>query len=330
MSFIEWVAVSDEALIAADCDGNSICIDITDELRPLFREMNTPGTPASTRALLDGAIARSFEGREPPPLRMTLSRYVLDLVSAYHNSTRTPGHFRRAAQRFAGIGRPDLASYLEKHAREETGHDRLALKDLNALGYDAENLVRNLVPDGVRGLVDLFDRFVDGPYPIGTIGYSYAFERTALIKGQSEVDAIVALCPPGVDAVRFLRSHSSLGSEASHVEDLVEFIAGLPASDRIQIVQAAHRTARVMFERGCWHRALSDADVDVLLADSNKVQACKRDALQHLERDGPTLAVAAMISDIRGCGLGPTYDAQLAVGVHLRDEAGVRDWIAQF
>jgi hypothetical protein len=48
------------------------------------------------------------------------------------------------------------------------------------------------------------------------------------------------------DATRFLRSHSSLGSEASHVEETIEFVASLPANDHIKVVQETYESALIM------------------------------------------------------------------------------------
>ena len=56
------------------------------------------------------------------------------------------------------------------------------------------------------------------------------------------------MCPDGVDATRFLRSHSSLGSEANHVADTIDFVASLPADDRIKVVQETYQSALIMAE----------------------------------------------------------------------------------
>jgi len=99
-------------------------------------------------------------------------------------------------------------------AREETGHDRLALKDLRALGVPGERLVANFIPEGIKPLCKRFDDLCAEDYPIGCIGYSYCLERIAALKEKTDIEKVHALCPDGVDATRFLRSHSSLGSEA--------------------------------------------------------------------------------------------------------------------
>lgn len=217
---------------------------------PFATRMTGAGAPGSTVGLLDGAINLGFAEIErnlaaPEP---TIAGYVFALISAYHTSVDTPRNLLRAARRFEQLGRPEVTAYLEDRAREETGHDRLALKDLRALGMPAERLVANFLPDGIRTLCKLFDDLCAEDYPIGCIGYSYCLERIAALKGASDIARVKAICPEGVDATRFLRSHSGLGSEASHVRETIDFVAALPANDRIAVVRETYRSAAVMAE----------------------------------------------------------------------------------
>ena len=248
----EWVVVSNDVSIIATDAGDLWFHELADcrEFSPFAAPMTGAGSPRSTALLLNGAIALGFgtEGCEVQESAATLPKYVFNLIGAFHNSRRTPGHFRQAAARFREIGRDEVADYLERHAKEETGHDRLVLKDLRALKLPAERIVENLVPAGVKPLNDLFDRLSSADYPIGCIGYSYCFESTAALKQKEDVDAMQALCPDGIDASRFMRTHSALGSEVDHVDDLIAFIAALPAADRIAIVQATYETAVLIAE----------------------------------------------------------------------------------
>jgi pyrroloquinoline quinone (PQQ) biosynthesis protein C len=246
----EWVVVADEVAIIAQEAGQFWFAELGTHraFMPFASPMTGPGAPGSTAGLLNGAIALAFGSEGAPPCAASLPRYVFDIAGTYHNARRTPGHFRSAAKRLRKFDRPDLADYLEVHAREETGHHNLVLKDLRALGLPAERLVANLVHEGIGPLCEFFDRLVETEYPIGCIGYSYCFESTAALKREEEVAALTALWPKGIDAGRFLRTHSGIGSEASHVQDMVEFIAGLPAEDRIAIVLATYATAMIMVE----------------------------------------------------------------------------------
>lgn len=243
----EWVVVSKNIAIISSDSGEYwfLNLDSFGDSLPFTSPMTGKGSRGSTDALLSGSIALGL-GRAPGAAKncaTSFPRYVLDLVGSYHNSRRTVGNYLKAAKRFRLIDRPDLASYLERHAREENGHERLALRDLSALNLPARRIVENLIPDGVASLCELFDRLSSSDYPVGCIGYSYFFESSAAKRTKADVDAMQALCPQGVDASRFMRAHSSLGSEVDHVRDMIGFIAGLPASDRTEIVKATYETA---------------------------------------------------------------------------------------
>jgi pyrroloquinoline quinone (PQQ) biosynthesis protein C len=260
---VEWVSVSEDLAIVSRETGEFWFLDLYEDLIPFTRPMTRNGARGSTAGLLNGAVALGFasEGDDVKRGTISLPKYVLDLIGSYHISRRTPNHFSRAAERFRELRRPDLAMYLETHGREETGHDRLVLKDLRALGLPAERIVANFVPEGMQPLCELFDRLCAAEYPVGCIGYCYCFESTAALKQKSEVEALEALCPEGIDASRFLRTHSGLGSELAHVEELIDFIASLPASDRIEIVKAAYETALAMANRLRRDGRMSDAAI---------------------------------------------------------------------
>jgi hypothetical protein len=249
----EWVKVTDDVSIIARESGEvwfHTASGTKDKLDPFARPMTGAGASGSTILLLDGAINLGFAKIEKRMARPepTLPGYVVALIGAYHTSVHTPRNLRRAAKRFEELGRPEVAAYLELRAREETGHDRLALKDLRALGVPGERLVASFMPDGIEPLCKRFDDLCAEEYPIGCIGYSYCLERIAALKQESDIEKVRALYPDGVDATRFLRSHSSLGSEASHVAETIEFVASLPANDRISVVRETYRSALIMAE----------------------------------------------------------------------------------
>jgi hypothetical protein len=249
----EWVNVTGDVCIVARDSGEvwfHTSDTAKDEHGPFAAPMTGAGATGSTIKLLDGAINLGFAGIEKRLARpeLTLAGYAMALIGAYHTSVDTPRNLRRAAKRFEELGRPEVAAYLEVRAREETGHDRLALKDLRALGVPGERLVANLMPEGIAPLCKHFDDLCVEHYPIGCIGYSYCLERIAALKQKDDIEKVQAMCPSGADATRFLRSHSCLGSEVSHVEETIEFVASLPANDRISVVQETYRSALIMAE----------------------------------------------------------------------------------
>ncbi len=249
----EWVNVKGDVSIIARESGEVWFYSPNgppEDADPFAMSMTGSGSLGSTVGLLDGAINLGFTGIEknlatPAP---TIVGYAIALIGAYHTSVDTPRNLLRAARRFEELGRPEVTAYLEERAREETGHDRLALKDLRALGLPGERLVANFIPEGIEPLCKRFDELCAEDYPIGSIGYSYCLERIAALKQASDIEKVKAICPDGIDATRFLRSHSSLGSEVAHVQETIAFVASLPANDRIKVVQETYESAVIMAE----------------------------------------------------------------------------------
>lgn len=231
---------------------------------PFAKPMTGAGSAGSTVKLLDAAIHLGFASIEqrlaqPEP---TLAAYVVALAGCYHTSVHTPRNLCGAANRFKELGRPEVALYLEDRAREETGHDRLALKDLRALGVPAERLVASFIPEGIKPLCERFDDLCAQDYPIGCIGYAYCLERISALKQQADIDRVRALYPADVDATRFLRTHSGLGSEVAHVEEAIQFIASLPANDRISVIRETYTSASIMAEG--YNRELLKSDAEII------------------------------------------------------------------
>jgi pyrroloquinoline quinone (PQQ) biosynthesis protein C len=272
----EWVRVAGETAIIARESGEVWfhALDGRDAEGAAFAQcMTGGGTLVSTTGLLDGAISLAFEqtASQPAAQSPNLLSYIYALAGAYHTAKDTPRNLLWAADHFKEIGRPEVTAYLEMRALEETGHERLALKDIRALGLPAERIVANLVPVGIKPLCDLFERFCFKDYPIECIGFSYCSERIAALKPKAEIDAVQSLFPAGVDATRFLRSHSSLGSEVSHVEETIEFVASLPAEDRIKVVQATYETALLMAEGRRLESSRSEAEIREELEQASAV-----------------------------------------------------------
>jgi len=290
----EWVRIAGETAIVARESGEVSFHAVGSgdaEAAAFAQRMTGRGTLISTTGLLDGAISLAFEqtdrrfgqaDSQPAAQGPDLLRYIYALVGAYHTAKDTPRNLLWAAEHFTEIGRPEVTAYLEMRAREETGHERLALKDLRALGLPAERIVANLVPAGIKPLCDLFERFCFKEYPIESVGFSYCSERIAALKPKSEIDAVQALLPDGVDATRFLRSHSSLGSEVSHVEETIEFVANLPAEDRTSVVQATYETGLLMADGRRLESGRSEAEIRAELEQAAGVAFHRLDLPRHV------------------------------------------------
>jgi len=248
---VEWARVASDRVVVATAEGAWV-----HRLDPsgLPDEFQTPmrgrGRIATTASLLDGAIGAASRRRRAGPAASPLTpvRWAWRLAGYYLTTEATTRLLPEAARRFSATGRGLLAEWARERAREERGHDRLALRDIVSLGYDPELVVSRLRPPASVALVDYFTRAVrDAHDPIGCVGYAYALERLAMEKTADDVAAVEASLPPGVNATRCLRVHSAIGSDASHVADTLAMVARLPAADRTAIARACYETARLFY-----------------------------------------------------------------------------------
>ncbi len=245
---IEWVKVElNKAVVATeerawlhrlDNSGND----------PFAEPMpETSGSRATTRQLLDGviAVAQSLLPRTAARPVLTAERWAWRLAGYYHTTHATPRLMAEAAGRFAAIGKQELADYSKSKVEDEGGHDQLALRDLEALGYDAERLATELVPPTAAALVDYFTELVRAENPAGCVGYAYALERLATTHDKDYLRQVEAVLPPNIKATRCLRVHSSMSADAEHVEEALEVTANQLAEDRRLIALAAYRTTQI-------------------------------------------------------------------------------------
>jgi hypothetical protein len=215
------------------------------------RHLLAPGSAHHVRQLLAGALLASLRSVRPtgssaPARTPSLEGYIHRLAGTYQTTHATPDTMRYVASRLRAAGDADMADYCAHVADAEAGHDRLALKDLDALGICAAEFVRDVRPARSVALVSLFKRYAEGDRPIAVLGYAYVLERTALFKTKAMVDAIEAIVPPGIFATRCLRVHSAVGTDARHVTQSVEVISRLREDDRASIARAVWETAASM------------------------------------------------------------------------------------
>lgn len=242
MATLQWAWLADGRLLMASDERAWIHAgtDVDDPAGP----MQGPATPASTARLLDGAVAlgqRAAHGGEPPAL--TPARWAWRLAGYHHTTTVTPGCMAAAADRFAAAGRCALAGWARAKAVEEDGHDVLARRDLEALGYDADAALAVLRPPTALALAARLRAAVAADDPIGCVGYAYALERLALARGADYIARVEAALPTGVRATRCLRVHSAVGSDVKHVRETIELVAGLTGPERAAVAVSAHETA---------------------------------------------------------------------------------------
>jgi pyrroloquinoline quinone (PQQ) biosynthesis protein C len=245
---MEWAEVAPGCIVVATAERVWVHTPVFNgQPDPFALPMEGPGSVETTRRLLDGAIGAAGRAvRRLAPPALTPARWAWRLAGYYQTTHATPRLMAVVAERFAAAGRHALAAWARDKVGDETGHDRLALRDLAALGYDAARVVDALVPPTAAALVRYFEaRVLEDDDPIGCVGYAYALERLALERGAADIAAVEAVLPPGVMATRCLRVHSATGSDASHVEDTVRLVAQLAAEERGRVARACHETALI-------------------------------------------------------------------------------------
>lgn len=246
----EWVRLSPSKIILAT--PNQVWIyrpNSKDSSNFFAQSSNNASDIAITKKLLDTAIIlgkREASSNQQLPA-LNLNNWVWSLINQYHSTHPTPVLMEEASKHFAAQGNKHLAAWAEQKAIEETGHDRLALLDIQSLGYKAQDLVKAFISPSAKSLLDYFVDSVENPDPIRVVGYSYTLERISLAVKKRHIQAIEAIIPPGINATRCLRVHSSIGSDVEHVDEALEMIAELTPAQRNQIAIACYETAKLYF-----------------------------------------------------------------------------------
>ncbi len=198
----------------------------------------------STRNLLDGAIAAAERAHPPaPPAPMTATRWASELVNQWYISVHTIDLLAQAAERFAEMGRAELARFTRLKFEEERGDEEFPLRDLAALGYDAHAVVAEVPPSAAAvRLIDYARGCVNSDHPVDFLGYGHAIERHAIRVTPAYIAAVERALPPDVDAVSGLREHAA-DLDVRHVEEAIAFFTRLPAADRTRIALSCYRAS---------------------------------------------------------------------------------------
>ncbi|MBD2775516.1 hypothetical protein ICL16_26515 [Iningainema sp. BLCCT55] len=248
---IEWARVAPDKVVVATGDRAWLHRPGSEETDAAFAQpMVGAGSIATTRKLLDGAIAAAKSAVSScfRPLAFTNARWVWQLVGAYHLTHSYPPLIEEAARRFEKMGRQDLSQWAAQKAREERGHDQLALLDIKSMGYKAEAVVEALtIPPKAVAIVNYLTQSVHAIDPIGCVGYSYVMERIATGIKEKHIQSLEALLPPGIRATRCLRTHSSVGADVEHLEGTFQMITGLVPEERTRVATTSYETALLYF-----------------------------------------------------------------------------------
>lgn len=261
----EWAQIAPGKIIVATEDRTWLYRPRNDCER-FLQPMEGAGSIATTGKLLDGAIAaaRYAVDSDVRPPALTATRWIWRLAGQYHMCHPIPRLIEEAQKKFAMTRRWSLAQWAAQNACEEQGHDLLALRDIQSLGYDAEAVVKALIPPATKILIDYLTRSVQDSDPIDCVGYAYAMERLALGIDENYIQKVQTLLPKNLQATRCLRVHSSVGADADHVEEIVKVVTKLTVLERIRIARACYETALLCFSSPC-DGYISDEEIQQIL-----------------------------------------------------------------
>ncbi|MDZ8240519.1 MAG: hypothetical protein RMZ69_25770 [Nostoc sp. ChiQUE01a] len=243
---------------------------------PFIQQIFNRDTISKTRKLLDRAIVFAAKDTLPncKPPALTPSGWIWQLAASYHLTHSTRVLMEEAAERFAVLGRTSLAQWAAQKAREEEGHDRLALLDIQSMGYEAEAVVKALLPPSAIALLSFFTQSVKAADPISCVGYCYTMERLAMNIKAEHIQLVEAILPPNTYATRCLRMHSCLGSDVNHVEETVKIAAALTPEERTNITAACYETA-VLYFSSLKEKYLSEVELQQIL-NQLKLDPCSK------------------------------------------------------
>jgi hypothetical protein len=256
--------ISPQTLLIAVPDGRCWLMGIgSSEVTALPASAVAAERSTLAASAVEGAIAAGLAQAEHTPAAepCTLLRYIRWLAGNYVFAGQTPGLFRRGAERFHAAGRRDLAEFARQKAVEESGHAELAYRDLEALGLPAAEVVRLVAPPSAHAFAERFKSHVESGEPIALYGFSYCLERMAVERDRSFIRKVEAICPPGSRALRFLKVHSTIGSDSGHVHEQIAAFELLTGAELAVVVRAAYDTARMLARQPLMDQALSDEEI---------------------------------------------------------------------
>jgi hypothetical protein len=259
------IPIAPQTLLISTIDGRSWLLELRSsslaalKVSAVAAERSTLAASAVEGAIGAGLMQSANSSSNPS---FSLQRYIRWLVGNYVFAGQTPGLFRRAAERFAALERSDLAEFALQKAKEETGHAELAYRDLEALELPAADVIRLIEPPSARIFAARFRAYVEGSDPIALFGFSYCMERMAVERDDALIEKIRVVCPPEIRAFRFLKVHSSVGSDGAHVDEQLSFFESLTYTELKNVACAAFETGQLLARQPLMDEALSDAEID--------------------------------------------------------------------
>ena len=146
------------------------------------------------------------------------------LTQVYHYAVHTPRH-----QALVGVNMNNTnfkyMQYCFEHALEETGHELMALKDINALGYPITE--ENMPPQlpSTQLLIAFLYKEAQSKHPIHHLGYGFWSENACPFINEF-MQSLMAAMQLGKNQMTFYSSHVTIDEHhASEVREIIKQVA---------------------------------------------------------------------------------------------------------
>lgn len=159
------------------------------------------------------------------------------LAQTYYYSCHTVSLLSLMVARTDIRKEPVLHFARVEHSNEEIGHDQWVRADLNALGYDLDDM--DELPE-TRMLWEPQFYKCDRLGVESVYGYTIVLEQLSVMRGERLANCVTNLAE-GIECDRFLRGHSS--ADVAHVEKDYERIRAFSADAQVRVAENMMQTA---------------------------------------------------------------------------------------
>jgi pyrroloquinoline quinone (PQQ) biosynthesis protein C len=147
--------------------------------------------------------------------------YLAYLRETYHLVRHTPKYLTIAADRVAENDKR-LSAYFRKFCREETGHELLCIRDIEALGESAADILSGNPSPGAWGIITQCYFWATQGNPVALLGDALATEEIGQACGLTAATVLETNYSIPRRATNFLRVHGSEDEE--HLEAAAQAI----------------------------------------------------------------------------------------------------------
>lgn len=171
--------------------------------------------------------------------------YKAYLYHAYHYVINTSAFTPLAARRM-GREHVRIRKWILQHSGEEMGHELMALRDLELLGENKQEVVKGEIPIGVIAWISFFHYKVSQANPWSMFGVLYFLEGMAQALAPEILKPIInGLAAEEKNAITFFKEHGELDHDHMEEQEALLFSAKLQPAHEKAIIQTLKEAAQI-------------------------------------------------------------------------------------